>query len=444
MGLVSDDSTLRGASSAEDRSANRPENVLFGSQLVNPTSRTPYSDATRCRKVANHVKRPMNAFMVWSQIERRKISEVAPDMHNAEISKRLGKRWKTLSDDERRPFIEEAERLRLLHMNEYPDYKYRPRKKGKAAAIGSGGAGGHNTNGGLATAHVSKIASSKDVRDRLSATRGNDKTIPVGTSTTTTTLFGGSTVGSSMSTKLTTTSCNGLSSSVGKMKFRLTIDSKFKESIRASRQIPYSRSQLTPPAKVPSSPTLPQSPGTPESACGTFYPEDMQVESTTISSSNLLQPGRVYASQDGVIVKLEIPSDVCSVASPHMVFLDSAMSQQQQQQLLQQQSQLLLMPTMAEVGSTLDDLDNLTDLLPASWQLSAESLDLAYLDVCRNNDIDLMSVDTAPLPSVSQSIPVVKLEPSSHFDFPDCSSAEMCEVMGTQGWSIEFEPSDQS
>ena len=63
----------------------------------------------------------------WTQIERRKISEVQPDMHNAEISKRLGRRWKELSDDDRQPFIEEAERLRVLHCREYPDYKYRPR-----------------------------------------------------------------------------------------------------------------------------------------------------------------------------------------------------------------------------------------------------------------------------------------------------------------------------
>ncbi|XP_074032501.1 uncharacterized protein isoform X2 [Leptinotarsa decemlineata] len=71
----------------------------------------------------------MNAFMVWSQIERRKICEVSPDMHNAEISKKLGKRWKLLNDEQRQPFIEEAERLRQLHQKEYPDYKYRPRKK---------------------------------------------------------------------------------------------------------------------------------------------------------------------------------------------------------------------------------------------------------------------------------------------------------------------------
>ena len=106
---------------------------LFGSLLVSPGSRTPYTDATQCRKPTKHVKRPMNAFMVWSQIERRKIAEVQPDIHNADISKYLGRRWRQLTDADRQPFIEEAERLRLLHLQEYPDYKYQPRKKSKPA-----------------------------------------------------------------------------------------------------------------------------------------------------------------------------------------------------------------------------------------------------------------------------------------------------------------------
>lgn len=112
----------------------------FGSSLVAPETQTPYSDATRTRskKRINRIKRPMNAFMVFSQLERRKIVQLAPDMHNAEISKYLGARWKRLSEIERRPFIDEAERLKQLHLREYPDYKYKPRKRAKKGSSPTG------------------------------------------------------------------------------------------------------------------------------------------------------------------------------------------------------------------------------------------------------------------------------------------------------------------
>ena len=71
----------------------------------------------------------MNAFMVWSQIERHKIIDQIPKIHNADVSKFLGRKWKSLPPKEKEPFIQEAEKLRLLHQAEFPDYKYRPKKK---------------------------------------------------------------------------------------------------------------------------------------------------------------------------------------------------------------------------------------------------------------------------------------------------------------------------
>lgn len=52
------------------------------------------SQGERGLKSKPHVKRPMNAFMVWAQAARKKLADQYPHLHNAELSKTLGKLWR--------------------------------------------------------------------------------------------------------------------------------------------------------------------------------------------------------------------------------------------------------------------------------------------------------------------------------------------------------------
>ncbi|KAG7524658.1 hypothetical protein JOB18_015231 [Solea senegalensis] len=87
------------------------------------------SPETKSASAQVRVRRPLNAFIIWTKEERRRLAQLNPDMENTDLSKILGKTWKAMSFAEKRPYMQEAERLRVQHTIDYPNYKYRPRRR---------------------------------------------------------------------------------------------------------------------------------------------------------------------------------------------------------------------------------------------------------------------------------------------------------------------------
>ncbi|XP_022091787.1 uncharacterized protein LOC110979917 isoform X2 [Acanthaster planci] len=93
------------------------------------TMPAPNSDSLPRKRAhpTNHIKRPMNAFMVWARIHRARLAHQFPHANNADISIQLGQSWNALTQEQKQPFYDEAEKLRKLHRQEHPGWVYSPR-----------------------------------------------------------------------------------------------------------------------------------------------------------------------------------------------------------------------------------------------------------------------------------------------------------------------------
>ncbi|XP_064208063.1 transcription factor SOX-30-like [Anguilla rostrata] len=108
-----------------------------GLNFTIPPSEAGNLEITHSKNSSGNIKRPMNAFMVWSRIHRGALSRVNPKATNADISVQLGVEWSKLSEEQKTPYYEEAYKLKHKHSQEFPDWVYQP-KPAKRKCYSSG------------------------------------------------------------------------------------------------------------------------------------------------------------------------------------------------------------------------------------------------------------------------------------------------------------------
>merc|ERR1711994_785280 len=333
--------------------ANHPRTIVvqkprktFGSFLVAKNSNTPYSDATKTSHdpTNKHVRRPMNAFMVYSHYERKKI-------------------------------IQEAERLRLLHMQEYPGYKYQPKKKLKVSPPKS----------------FIDTQTSQESRSLLSPQSKKGRKSESGHTFRFRELGGNSFLKTSLKVSNKPTQIN-----TSNLTLKFTIDSKFKASVKTRKDLisvgslavgstssspamsPASSYLSSSPAGVPTTPDLPASPDS-----SSFYEE-----------GELSRDAHMAFTIDNIKQQIDFEEDFMKTEPSSPLSASSSSSSSPPQVL----TYLGSIPVKEEAVQS-SDLNGISDLLESHLP----TIDLSSPDLM-TFDLDMEGFDHQMQPTVSSSL----------------------------------------
>jgi len=82
----------------------------------------PIKRRTKKDKDPNAPKRPLSAYMYFSQDWRERIKTEHPEVSFGEIGRLLGQKWKSLSDEDKKPYEDMASRDKKRHEAEKAEY----------------------------------------------------------------------------------------------------------------------------------------------------------------------------------------------------------------------------------------------------------------------------------------------------------------------------------
>jgi hypothetical protein len=89
----------------------------------------------RAKKHPLAPKRPMSAFLKYSQTRRSVVKQENPDMSNTDVSRLLGEMWRGHSEKERRPYVEQEEGERAIYKREMAEFKAKQARQDAASRI---------------------------------------------------------------------------------------------------------------------------------------------------------------------------------------------------------------------------------------------------------------------------------------------------------------------
>ncbi|KAI2464303.1 hypothetical protein F4781DRAFT_436556 [Annulohypoxylon bovei var. microspora] len=124
------------AYSIDVEEANQPR--IQDLRLYTPNTATSNASEPReliclCTK-APKVPRPRNAFILYRQHYQGQVAARHPGLANPEISKLIGEQWREQPEEIKNNWKRLAEEEKIRHQRQYPDYRYQPRRGGKAAS----------------------------------------------------------------------------------------------------------------------------------------------------------------------------------------------------------------------------------------------------------------------------------------------------------------------
>ncbi|XP_066530289.1 protein capicua homolog [Hoplias malabaricus] len=97
------------------------------------------------KREKDHIRRPMNAFMIFSKRHRALVHQRHPNQDNRTVSKILGEWWYALGQKEKQKYHDLAFQVKEAHFRAHPDWKWCNKERRKSLSEGRGTPGAKDT-----------------------------------------------------------------------------------------------------------------------------------------------------------------------------------------------------------------------------------------------------------------------------------------------------------